>query len=46
MKKSKVAIGLGVIILLFYCGFYFKGEVGIPEDKINAEQAKIVFWNA
>lgn len=45
MKGSKVAFGLGVIILLFSCGFYFMGNVGISEDKINAEQAKTVSWN-
>lgn len=46
MKKGKVAVGLGVILLLFCCGFYFKDNIGIPKDKINAEQAKTVSWNA
>ncbi len=46
MKKSKVFVGLGVIIMLFYCGFYFMNNVGIPEDRINAEQVKTVSWNA
>ncbi|RRD94449.1 hypothetical protein EII17_08105 [Clostridiales bacterium COT073_COT-073] len=46
MKKTKVVVGLGVIILLFYCGFYFKDRVGISEDKINAKQAETVSWNA
>lgn len=46
MKKRKVALGLGLIILLVYSGFYFKDKVGIPEDKINDKQAKTVSWNA
>lgn len=46
MNKAKVFVGLGVILLLFYCGFYFMNNVGISEDKINAEQMKTVSWNA
>lgn len=43
MKKS-ILICVIVVLLVACCGFYFGGNIGIKEDKINNEQMETVSW--
>ncbi|MDO4549084.1 MAG: hypothetical protein Q4D04_13395 [Clostridia bacterium] len=44
MKKGIIVVSVAAVLLIACCGFYFSGNIGIAQDKINHEQMKTVSW--
>jgi len=42
--KKRILVSVMIVLLIACGGFYFSGNIGIAEDKINHEQMKTVSW--